>query len=77
VARELRKLPSKSGKYHALKENIMIGVKGFGWEWCKHQWSKDGRKYTIEELAHHLHHIIKEEKNHKMIPSKPAPNVPK
>jgi hypothetical protein len=30
VARELRKLPSESAKYHALKENIMIRVKGLG-----------------------------------------------
>ena len=58
VTRELRKLTSESAKYHALKENIMIRVKGFGWEWCRHQWSKDGRKYTVEELANHLRHII-------------------
>ena len=37
VARELRKLSSESAKYQALKENIQIRVKGFGWEWCKHQ----------------------------------------
>jgi hypothetical protein len=36
VARELRKLSSESAKYQALKENIQIRVKGFGWEWCKH-----------------------------------------
>ena len=29
VTRELRKLTSESAKYHALKENIMIRVKGF------------------------------------------------
>jgi hypothetical protein len=75
VTRELRKLTSESAKYHALKENIMIRVKGFGWEWCRHQWSKDGRKYTVEELANHLRRIIKEEKNHE-IPIEPVPNVP-
>jgi hypothetical protein len=32
VTRELCKLSSESAKYHALKENIMIQVKGFGWE---------------------------------------------
>ena len=76
VARELRKSSSESAKYQALKKNIQIRVKGFGWEWCKHQWSKDGWKYTVEELACHLHHIIKEEKNHD-IPSEPNLNVPK
>ena len=75
VTRELRKLTSESAKYHALKENIMIRVKGFGWEWCRHQWSKDGRKYTVEELANYLRRIIKEEKNHE-IPIEPVPNVP-
>ena len=76
VARELRKLSSESAKYHALKENIMIRVKGFSWEWCRHQWSKDGHKYTVDQLAAHLRHIIKEEKNHE-IPREPMPNVPK
>ncbi len=75
VTRELLKLSSESAKYHALKKNIMIQVKGFGREWCRHQWSKYGRKYTVEELANHLRRIIKEEKNHE-IPSKPVPNVP-
>ena len=32
----LKKLRSKMAKYDALKENIMIQVKGFGWEWAKH-----------------------------------------
>ncbi len=76
VARELCKLPSESAKYHALKENIMIRVEGFGQEWCRHQWSKDGHKYTVKELAKHLQCIIKEEKNHE-IPKEPVPNVPK
>jgi hypothetical protein len=49
VSRELKKLKSESAKYNAVKENIMIRVKGFGWEWCKHAWSKDGRKYTVFE----------------------------
>jgi hypothetical protein len=51
-------------------------VKGFGWEWCKLAWSKNGRKYTIDELADHLSRIIKEERGHK-IPHEPVINVPK
>jgi hypothetical protein len=54
VTKELGKLSSESAKYHALKENILIRVKGCGWEWAKHQWSKNGRKYTIKELTDHL-----------------------
>ena len=62
VAKELGKLKSEAAKYHAIKENIMIRVKGYGWEWCKHPWSKNGHKYTVAELASHLRYIIKEEK---------------
>jgi len=49
----------------------MIRVKGFSWDWCKHPWSKDGRKYTIKELADHLRWIITEEKKHS-IPDEPV-----
>jgi hypothetical protein len=76
VQRNLNKLKSEMAKYKALKENILIQVKGFRWEWCKHAWSKNGRKYTIDELADHLHRIIKEERGHK-IPHEPVINVPK
>jgi hypothetical protein len=75
VARNLGKLTSDASKYNALKENIMIRVKGFGWEWCKHAWSKNGRKYTINELANHLRHIIEKEKDHE-IPMEPVLNIP-
>jgi hypothetical protein len=37
---ELKKITSETARYDALKENIMIQVKGFGWDWCKHAWSK-------------------------------------
>ncbi len=75
VSKELKKLKSKSVKSHAVKENIMIWVKGFGWDWCKHAWAKDGRKYTVFELAKHLQMIIKKEKQ-LGIPSKPPINMP-
>ena len=75
VTKHLKKITSATAKYNALKENIMIRVKGFSWDWCKHPWSKDGRKYTIKELADHLRWIIKEEKKHS-IPDEPLPNVP-
>jgi hypothetical protein len=78
VDSELKKITSKTARYDALKENIMIRVKGFGWDWCKHAWSKNGRRYSIKELADHLKWIIKEErKRHVVIPSEPPLNVPK
>ena len=40
VERNLKKLKSEMGKYNSLKENILIRVKGFGWEWCRHAWPK-------------------------------------
>jgi hypothetical protein len=75
VAKHLKKITSDTAKYNALKENIMIRVKEFSWDWCKHPWSKDGWKYTIKELADHLRWIITEEKKHS-IPDESSPNVP-
>jgi hypothetical protein len=75
VEENLRKLKSDAKRYHALKENILIRVKGFGWDWCKHPWSKNGKKYTIPQLSAHLQYIIKEEKVHD-IPSEPPLKVP-
>ena len=46
-----------------------------GSEWVKHQWSKNGRKYTVKELADHLRFIIEKEKTCK-IPSEPPFNIP-
>ena len=34
ITKELGKLSSESVKYDALKENILIQVKGCGWEWA-------------------------------------------
>ena len=75
VATELKKLTSETMRYSALKENIMIRVKGLSWEWCHHAWSKDGKKYSVKELAQHLRWIIKEEKEHD-VPPGPSINVP-
>ena len=78
VDRELKKLTSDTARYDALKENIMIRVKGLGWDWCKHAWSKNGQQYSIKELADHLRWIIKEERKRQIvIPSEPPVNVPK
>jgi hypothetical protein len=63
VAKELKKLTSETMKHSALKENITIRVKGMSWEWYWHAWSKDGKKFSVQELAQHLRWIIREEKN--------------
>jgi hypothetical protein len=75
VATELKKLTSETMRYSALKENIMIRVKGLSWERCHHAWSKDGKKYSVKELAQHLRWIIKKEKEHD-VPPGPSINVP-
>ena len=75
VATELKKLTSENMRYSALKENIMIRVKGMNWEWCRHAWSKDGKKYSVKELAQHLRCINKEEKKYDISPG-PIINVP-
>ena len=75
MAKNLDRLNSDTARYNALKENILIRVKGFGWDWCKHPWSKDGVKYTIAQLSAHLQHIIKEEKVYD-IPNEPPLKVP-
>ena len=76
VAKELKKLTSETMKYSALKEkNITIRVKGMSWEWCQHAWSKDGKKFSVQELAQHLRWIIREEKKYD-IPPGPNINVP-
>ena len=61
VEKLLKKLTSMTAKYDALKKNIVILVKGFNWEWCKHAWTKNWRKFAGAERANHLHWIIREE----------------
>lgn len=76
VKENLNRLTSDTAKYRFLKENITIRVKGFGWDWCKHAWSKGNRKYTINELAAHLRYIITREKTMD-IPDEPTPEIQK
>ena len=77
VKKLLKRLKTKKAKYDALKSNILMRVKGFGWEWCSHPWSKNGHVYTINELAKHMEWIIRQEKKRKLtVPKKPKPRVP-
>ena len=75
----LRKLASDTAKMNALRTNIKIRADGFGWDWSRHAWSKDGRKYSISELAKHLRWVITEENNVSKkhpIPTEPGVNLP-
>ena len=77
VKRMLKKLKSKTAKYNAIKANITLRVKGFGWDWCKHAWSAGNKPYSVEVLAKWLEWIVSEERSRKLkIPTKPTPNVP-
>ena len=76
VTAVLNKLKSKTAKMRALKTNISIRVKGFGWQWAHTSWSKDGEEYSVSYLANHLCKIIRKE-NNMSIPTKPKVNVPK
>ena len=75
----LNSLGSNTAKLNGMKMNISIRVKGFGWEWCRHPWAKNGRKFSVSELAKHLRWIITNENNNKkiQIPSEPPVNLPK
>ena len=75
VTQELGKLKSEAAKYRAIKGNIMIRTKGCGWDWAKHPWSQNGHKFSVLELAQHLHWVIQEEKKY-IVPLKPVLNVP-
>ena len=80
VTANLRRFKSESSKYEALKENIRIRVKGFGWQWAHHAWSKNGDKYTVKQLADHLKYIIREENKPAIkatIPPEPKTELPK
>ena len=76
VDTELEKIKTKADKLYAVKENILIRVKGFGWKEFAHPWSKNGVQYTPNQLAAHLKTIIQSEKT-RTIPRKPPFFVPK
>ena len=52
------KIESESLRLDALKCQINIRTKGFGWKSCHHPLSKNGRKYTSQELMLHLVNMV-------------------
>ena len=78
----VKKLSSETAKYHFLKTNINIRVRGFGWKWAHHPWSRDGSRYSVADLAKHLRWVIREELKRincgtLTIPTEPPVNIPK
>ena len=45
-----RDLGSEAARLAAVKEQILIGYLGLGWEEAHHAWSKDGVTFISEEL---------------------------
>ena len=73
----LKSLKYKKDKLQALKDNIQIRYRGFGWEDWKSQWSRGNKAYSIPELTKRLKELMKEEKKKKRsIPDKPKIPIP-
>ena len=61
----------------ALKDNIQIRYKGFGWEEWKTAWSSGGVQFSVQELAKILKELITAEKKRKRsVPEQPPVPVP-
>jgi len=75
VAQTLKKLNSDSAKRDALKNNIYIRTKGFGWTEFHITIIHNHQPRYIRELSDHLRMIIRKEKNME-IPDKPPVDLP-
>ena len=77
VTSGLKKLKFKKDKKQALKDNILIRYRGFGWEEWHTTWSHACVEKSIPQLEKRLKDLIKEEKKRKRpIPNKPDVPVP-
>ena len=73
----LKNLNYKKDKLQALKDNIQIRYKGFGWEEWKTNWSSGGVQLSVPELTKVLKSHMKEEKKRKrQVPDKPKVPIP-
>ena len=69
-------LDSNNKKLSAIKEQINIRVKGFGWKDCHHPWSQGGEDYPPDVLKEHLVQKILPKERIRPIPVKPNIQVP-
>ena len=63
VTKGLKNLRYQKDKFQALKDNIQVWYRGYGWEHWKTPWSSGGRKLTIPDLTLLLKDLIKGEKS--------------
>ena len=68
-------LDSQNKKLNAIKLQINIRVKGFGWKDLGHHWSKGGVDCTADELKDWFVNKILPEESKRVIPSKPNIDV--
>ena len=71
VTRWLKGIRGDKRKREALKENISIRVKGFGWDQFRIPWTRNRQDRPIKELAKHLRDILTFELS-ATIPTEPA-----
>ena len=55
---EYNKLDSKAKRLKAVKEQISIGKKGFGWDNAGHKWSENSCVYSSRELLEHFLNVV-------------------
>ncbi len=56
--RTYNQLPSEAARLRAVKEQILIRVKGFGWDKAAHAWSKNDVAYSSMELMKHFVDVV-------------------
>jgi len=77
VTSGLKNLKYKKDKIQALKDNIQIRCRGFGWDEWKTHWSHASKSLSVSELTKVLKDLMKEEKKKKRpIPEKPKVPIP-
>lgn len=77
VTSGLKNLKYKKDKIQALKDNIQIRYRGFGWDEWKTHWSHASKSLSVSELTKVLKDLMKEEKKKKRpIPEKPKVPIP-
>ena len=64
-------LKSESARLKAVKEQIMIRTKGFGWDDAGHAWSKNGNAYSSDELMNHFIETVLPMEQERGIPKQP------
>ena len=70
--RVMNSLSSEAARLKAIKEQITIRVKGFGWKEAAHAWSKGGTAYDSSELMKHFVNVILPMEAKLGVPSEPT-----